>query len=146
MWHDLRHTHVALLIAGGAHPKSVQARLGHASVTTTLNTYGHLLPSLEEQLTEGLESAYRESNGDQMGPNEEPGVIEFRQRSEARPSPRGDRVHGGDTPLAVIGERRARVVTVDLAGEPVAVEDRFRDHPRGQTVANPVHAFDAGRV
>src|SRR5215210_535714 len=68
-----------------------------------------------------------------------------RDSYDARPSPRGDRVHGGDTPLAVVGERRARVVTVDLAGEPVAVEDRFRDHPRGQTVANPVHAFDAGR-
>jgi integrase len=83
-FHDLRHTHAALLIAGGAHPKSVQARLGHASITTTLNTYGHLLPSLEEQLTEGLESAYREVDGDQMGPKEESGVIEFPGTSDEK--------------------------------------------------------------
>ena len=43
-FHDLRHTYAALLIAAGAHPKYIQAQLGHASITTTLNTYGHLLP------------------------------------------------------------------------------------------------------
>jgi integrase len=44
-FHDLRHTHVGLLIAAGVHPKAIQARLGHASITTTLNTYGHLMPA-----------------------------------------------------------------------------------------------------
>ncbi len=44
-FHDLRHTHASLLIAAGVHPKAIQARLGHASITTTLNTYGHLMPS-----------------------------------------------------------------------------------------------------
>jgi integrase len=44
-FHDLRHTHVGLLIAAGVHPKASQARLGHASITTTLNTYGHLMPT-----------------------------------------------------------------------------------------------------
>jgi integrase len=29
-FHDLRHTHVALLIAGGVPMKAIQARLGHA--------------------------------------------------------------------------------------------------------------------
>jgi len=42
-FHDLRHTHASLLIAAGVHPKAIQARLGHASITTTLNTYGHLM-------------------------------------------------------------------------------------------------------
>src|SRR2546426_10999471 len=36
-FHDLRHTHASLLIAAGVHPKTIQARLGHASITTTLN-------------------------------------------------------------------------------------------------------------
>ena len=36
-FHDLRHTHASLLIAAGVHPKAIQARLGHASITTTLN-------------------------------------------------------------------------------------------------------------
>ena len=52
VFHDLRHTSVALAIAEGAHPKAIQARLGHASITTTLNTYGHLFPSLDVELAD----------------------------------------------------------------------------------------------
>jgi len=40
--HDLRHTAVALWIAAGANPKEVAARAGHASVSFTLDRYGHL--------------------------------------------------------------------------------------------------------
>jgi len=42
-FHDLRHTAVALAIQAGAHPKAIQARLGHASIGVTMNTYGHLI-------------------------------------------------------------------------------------------------------
>ena len=51
-FHDLRHTHASLLVAAGVHPKAMQARLGHASITTTLNTYGHLMPSAFENVGE----------------------------------------------------------------------------------------------
>jgi integrase len=44
-FHDLRHTAGAGAIAQGAHPKAIQVRLGHASVRTMLDVYGHLLPS-----------------------------------------------------------------------------------------------------
>ena len=44
--HDLRHTCASLLIAGGIHPKAMQGRLGHSTITVTLDTYGHLFPSL----------------------------------------------------------------------------------------------------
>ena len=54
-FHDLRHTSAALAIAEGAHPKAIQARLGHASITTTLNVYGHLFPSLDVALAERLD-------------------------------------------------------------------------------------------
>jgi integrase len=57
-FHDLRHTAASLLIAQGAHPKLIQARLGHASITTTLDRYGHLFPSVEEALAEKLDNAY----------------------------------------------------------------------------------------
>jgi integrase len=40
-FHDLRNSAVALAIKAGAHPKAIAERLGHASITTTLNTYGH---------------------------------------------------------------------------------------------------------
>ncbi|MDA8264320.1 MAG: site-specific integrase, partial [Actinomycetota bacterium] len=39
-FHDLRHTYIALLIAQGAHPRSVMERAGHSSITVTVGTYG----------------------------------------------------------------------------------------------------------
>ncbi|MDI6773660.1 MAG: tyrosine-type recombinase/integrase, partial [bacterium] len=55
-FHDLRHTHASLLIAAGVHPKAIQVRLGHASITTTLNTYGHLMPSAFQGVGERLDA------------------------------------------------------------------------------------------
>jgi len=46
--HDARHTHATLLLKQGVHPKVVQERLGHASITTTLDTYSHVLPGLQQ--------------------------------------------------------------------------------------------------
>ncbi len=43
--HDLRHTAVALMVAAGMHVKLVQVRLGHSSIRTSLDTYGHLCPT-----------------------------------------------------------------------------------------------------
>ncbi len=45
--HDLRHSHAAHLIAVGWHPKAISARLGHTSITTTMDLYGHLFPDHE---------------------------------------------------------------------------------------------------
>ncbi len=47
-FHDLRHYLASLLIASGGDVKVVQARLRHASATTTLNTYAHLWPDSDE--------------------------------------------------------------------------------------------------
>ena len=43
-FHDLRHTCASLLLAAGVRIKEVQAHLGHASSTMTLDIYGHLMP------------------------------------------------------------------------------------------------------
>ena len=56
-FHDLRHSHVALLIDLGEHPKTIQGRLGHASISTTLDTYGHLFEGLDEAAAERLDAA-----------------------------------------------------------------------------------------
>lgn len=45
--HDLRHSHVAWLIAAGIPLPVIQARLGHEQITTTIDRYGHLLPDLQ---------------------------------------------------------------------------------------------------
>ena len=54
--HDLRHTYAALLIAQGVHAKVLQDRLGHASITTTLDTYGHLMTGLDEAAADALDT------------------------------------------------------------------------------------------
>lgn len=41
-WHDLRHYHASVLIAGGSSPVAVARRLGHKDATETLQTYGHM--------------------------------------------------------------------------------------------------------
>ena len=53
-FHDLRHTSVALAIAQGAHPKAIQARMGHSSISVTLDRYGHLFPELDEAIATGF--------------------------------------------------------------------------------------------
>jgi integrase len=63
-FHDLRHSHAALLIADGSHPKVIQARLGHSSIRTTLDTYGHLFEGLDEAAADRLDASYQEALAD----------------------------------------------------------------------------------
>nr|WP_085113537.1 tyrosine-type recombinase/integrase [Thermoanaerobacterium sp. PSU-2] len=53
--YDLRHTCATLLLAIGENPKVVSERLGHASITLTLDTYSHVLPDMQKQATDKLE-------------------------------------------------------------------------------------------
>ena len=54
-FHDLRHTHASLLLEAGVHPKVVQERLGHSQIALTLDTYSHVIPSLQADAAEKLE-------------------------------------------------------------------------------------------
>lgn len=60
-FHDLRHTSVALAIAAGAHPKAIQARMGHTSINVTLDRYGHLFPELDEAIAEAFDREFTEA-------------------------------------------------------------------------------------
>jgi integrase len=53
--HDLRHTHVAMLIADGQSPRYIANRLGYKSTRTVLDGYGHLYEDADEAAMEGLE-------------------------------------------------------------------------------------------
>lgn len=55
-FHDLRHTAASLAIATGAHPKAIQARLGHATIAMTMDLYGHLMAGIDEQLATDLDA------------------------------------------------------------------------------------------
>ena len=46
--HDSRHTHATLLLKQGVHPKIVSERLGHSTISITLDTYSHVAPGLQE--------------------------------------------------------------------------------------------------
>ena len=47
-FHDARHTHATLLLKSGVHPKIVQERLGHSSISITLDTYSHVIPGMQK--------------------------------------------------------------------------------------------------
>jgi integrase len=57
--HDCRHTFASLMIAAGVNAKALSAFMGHASVTMTLDRYGHLFPGSEDEAA-GLLDAYLE--------------------------------------------------------------------------------------
>jgi len=47
--HECRHSYAATMIAAGVNPKALQTFMGHASITVTLDTYGHLFPGSEAE-------------------------------------------------------------------------------------------------
>ena len=54
--HDIRHSHVSLLIDQGFDALVIADRVGHENVSTTLNTYAHLFPNKQMALVSSLES------------------------------------------------------------------------------------------
>jgi len=65
-YHDLRHSHAALLIAPGEHPKLIADRLGHSNPIVTMTTYAHLFSSLDRAAADPLD-------GLRHGPATDPG-------------------------------------------------------------------------
>ena len=61
--HDLRHFYASGLIASGCDVVTVQRALGHASATTTLNTYSHLWPTADDRTRRAAEELFADSCG-----------------------------------------------------------------------------------
>jgi len=55
-FHDLRHTFASVLINQGENLKYVQAQLGHSSIKTTVDRYGHLMPGSHRGASQRLDS------------------------------------------------------------------------------------------
>ena len=53
--YDLRHTHATLLLMAEENPKVVAERLGHSTIVQTLDTYSHVLPTMQRKATDKLE-------------------------------------------------------------------------------------------
>jgi integrase len=62
-FHDLRHSHAAILIGENVHPKVIADRLGHTSISTTLDIYGHLFPEQETALAAKLDEVFERGEG-----------------------------------------------------------------------------------
>jgi integrase len=80
-FHDLRHSHAAMLIAEGVHPKVIQERLGHASIRTTLDVYGHLFEGLDEAAADVLDAAFSRPHVDEMWTNNTERVVELHRQT-----------------------------------------------------------------
>lgn len=61
-WHDLRHTCASLSLAVSPNLFLVKERLGHDDIRTTINTYGHLVPSVDAALADGLAALFEAEN------------------------------------------------------------------------------------
>jgi integrase len=55
--HDLRHSHATHLLAAGVHPKIAQERLGHSSISITIDRYSHVLPGMQEDAVAKVDAA-----------------------------------------------------------------------------------------
>ena len=60
--HDLRHFHASVLLQSGQNPVLVSKRLGHSTVSMTLDIYGHLLPGWQREAAEVFAKAMSQGN------------------------------------------------------------------------------------
>ena len=66
-FHDLRHTHATHLLEQGVHPKVAQERLGHSSISITMDIYSHVLPGMgaeaAKKVGDALSAAVAKNSG-----------------------------------------------------------------------------------
>jgi integrase len=56
-FHDLRQTCATLLLSKNVNPKIVQEVLGHSNISQTMDTYSHVLPTMQEEAAAAIQSA-----------------------------------------------------------------------------------------
>lgn len=57
-FHDLRHTAATLALGEGVHPKVVQEMLGHSQIAITLDTYSHVLPTMQKEAAAKMDALF----------------------------------------------------------------------------------------
>jgi integrase len=55
-FHDLRHSTASFLLSMGVHPKIVQEILGHSTISMTMDTYSHVLPSMQIEAMDKMDN------------------------------------------------------------------------------------------
>ena len=74
--YDLRHTAASLMIQAGYPPKMPQEIMGHASIITTLDLYGHLYPGDMDRYTDQLGDAAEQADPARIRPDDKDPVAE----------------------------------------------------------------------
>ena len=69
--HDLRHTAASLMVQAGYPPEMLQEMMRHASITTTLDLYGHLYPGDMDRYADRLDDAAGEAGTARIRPDVE---------------------------------------------------------------------------
>jgi len=58
-FHDLRHSHATQLLTSGVHPKIAQERLGHSTISTTLDLYSHVSDTMQADAAARLDAVFQ---------------------------------------------------------------------------------------
>ena len=61
-FHNLRHSAATILLTMGVHPKVVQELLGHSQISMTMDTYSHVLPSMQQEAMNKLNEAFKQQS------------------------------------------------------------------------------------
>lgn len=56
--HDLRHSCATMLLSKGVHPRVVMEILGHSKIALTMNTYSHVMPSIQEEAASKMNALF----------------------------------------------------------------------------------------
>ena len=105
--HDLRHTFASLLINQGENLKYVQAQLGHSSITTTVDRYGHLMPDAHRGANDRLDATLFGDAAQNLDDKMLTSAPKTKQ-AESRMSPRPAHMHGGDEGARTLDPRLAK--------------------------------------
>ena len=65
-FHDARHTHASLMLKQGIHPKIVQERLGHSTISTTLDIYSHVTPGMQQAAAQRFDDILKVSYNERV--------------------------------------------------------------------------------
>jgi integrase len=58
-FHSLRHSYATIQLISGTNPKIVQEALGHSTITLTLDTYSHIIPTLQKEAAENINRVFK---------------------------------------------------------------------------------------
>ena len=62
-FHDLRHSAATILISMGINQKVIQEMLGHSDISITLGIYGHLFPSMQQDVVDKWQNVFSSKDG-----------------------------------------------------------------------------------